>query len=196
MRPDRYAVIYRWFAARPAALTALRLANRWLPLASAGAYALLLALLGVRLAAGAGDMGLLARAVLVPGAVFGGGSVLRAVLDRPRPYQQPGFVPLLPKETLGRSFPSRHALSAAVIAAAWLPVLYAGVMSCGVAYTFQVIAQKNTDPTVASLLLSLESVFSALFGWLILRQVLAPKELLGCALVFGGVILAQLPEKK
>ncbi|HJA69996.1 MAG TPA: DMT family transporter, partial [Candidatus Lachnoclostridium stercoravium] len=82
------------------------------------------------------------------------------------------------------------------VAAAWLPVLYAGVMSCGVAYTFQVIAQKNTDPTVASLLLSLESVFSALFGWLILRQVLAPKELLGCALVFGGVILAQLPEKK
>ena len=67
-------------------------------------------------------MGLLARAVLVPGAVFGGGSVLRAVLNRPRPYQQPGFVPLLPKETLGRSFPSRHALSAAVIAAAWLPV--------------------------------------------------------------------------
>lgn len=122
MRPDRYAVIYRWFAARPAALTALRLANRWLPLASAGAYALLLALLAVRLAAGAGDMGLLARAVLVPGAVFGGGSVLRAVLNRPRPYQQPGFVPLLPKETLGRSFPSRHALSAAVIAAAWLPV--------------------------------------------------------------------------
>ena len=122
MRPDQYAVIYRWFAARPAALTALRLANRWLPLASAGAYALLLALLGVRLAAGAGDMGLLARAVLVPGAVFGGGSVLRAVLNRPRPYQQPGFVPLLPKGTLGRSFPSRHALSAAVIAAAWLPV--------------------------------------------------------------------------
>ena len=122
MRPDRYAVIYHWFAARPAALTALRLANRWLPLASAGAYALLLALLAVRLAAGAGDMGLLARAVLVPGAVFGGGSVLRAVLNRPRPYQQLGFVPLLPKETLGRSFPSRHALSAAVIAAAWLPV--------------------------------------------------------------------------
>lgn len=131
MRPDRYAVIYRWFAARPAALTALRLANRWLPLASAGAYALLLALLAVRLAAGAGDMDLLARAVLVPGAVFGGGSVLRAVLNRPRPYQQPGFTPLLPKETEGKSFPSRHALSGAVIAMAWLPVnpAVAGVLT-------------------------------------------------------------------
>ena len=97
MRPDRYAVIYRWFAARPAALTALRLANRWLPLASAGAYALLLALLAVRLAAGAGDMGLLARAVLVPGAVFGGGSVLRAVLDRPRPTSSPALCLCCPK---------------------------------------------------------------------------------------------------
>ena len=102
MSPAQYAKIYRWFAARPPALTALRLANRWLPLASAGE--------------------LLARAVLAPGAVFLGGSALRAALDRPRPYQQPGFVPLLPKDTLGRSFPSRHALSAGAIAAAWLPV--------------------------------------------------------------------------
>ena len=67
-------------------------------------------------------MRLAVRAVLVPGAVFGGGSALRAALDRPRPYQQPGFVPLLPKDTQGKSFPSRHVLSGAVIAAAWLPV--------------------------------------------------------------------------
>lgn len=118
MRPAQYAKIYRWFAARPPALKALRLANRWLPLASAGAYAVLLA----GLAAGGGPLELLARAVLAPGAVFLGGSALRAALDRPRPYQQPGFVPLLPKDTLGRSFPSRHALSAGAIAAAWLPV--------------------------------------------------------------------------
>lgn len=122
MRPALYARVYRWFAARPAALTALRLANRWLPRISAGAYALLLALLGARLAAGTAPAELLVRAVLTPAAVFAAGSALRAVLDRPRPYQQPGFVPLLPKQTLGRSFPSRHALSAAVIAAAWLPV--------------------------------------------------------------------------
>ena len=60
---------------------------------------------------------------------------------------------------------------------AWQPVLYAGVMSCGVAYTLQIIAQKNADPTVASLLLSLESVFSVLAGWVLLGQELSLKEL-------------------
>lgn len=82
------------------------------------------------------------------------------------------------------------------IASAWLPILYAGVMSSGVGYTLQIVAQKNTDPTVASLLLSLESVFSALAGWALLHQVLSLKELFGCALVFGGIILAQLPDTK
>ena len=79
---------------------------------------------------------------------------------------------------------------------AWQPVLYAGVMSCGVAYTLQIIAQKNADPTVASLLLSLESVFSVLAGWVLLGQSLSIKELLGCGLIFCAIILAQLPEKK
>ena len=79
---------------------------------------------------------------------------------------------------------------------AWQPVLYAGVMSCGVAYTLQIIAQKNADPTVASLLLSLESVFSVLAGWVLLGQELSLKELLGCVLIFCAIILAQLPEKK
>lgn len=79
--------------------------------------------------------------------------------------------------------------------AAWMPVLYAGVMSCGVAYTLQILGQKNADPTVASLLLSLESVFSVLAGWVILGQKLNGKELFGCVLMFGAIILAQLPEK-
>lgn len=79
---------------------------------------------------------------------------------------------------------------------AWQPVLYAGVMSCGVAYTLQIIAQKNADPTVASLLLSLESVFSVLAGWVLLGQGLSFKELFGCVLIFYAIILAQLPEKK
>ena len=79
---------------------------------------------------------------------------------------------------------------------AWQPVLYAGVMSCGVAYTLQIIAQKNADPTVASLLLSLESVFSVLAGWVLLGQELSLKELFGCVLIFCAIILAQLPEKK
>ena len=79
---------------------------------------------------------------------------------------------------------------------AWQPVIYAGVMSCGVAYTLQIIAQKNADPTVASLLLSLESVFSVLAGWVLLGQGLSLKELFGCVLIFCAIILAQLPEKK
>ena len=79
---------------------------------------------------------------------------------------------------------------------AWQPVLYAGVMYCGVAYTLQIIAQKNADPTVASLLLSLESVFSVLAGWVLLGQGLSLKELFGCVLIFCAIILAQLPEKK
>ena len=79
---------------------------------------------------------------------------------------------------------------------AWQPVLYAGIMSCGVAYTLQIIAQKNADPTVASLLLSLESVFSVLAGWVLLGQGLSFKELFGCVLIFCAIILAQLPEKK
>ena len=76
---------------------------------------------------------------------------------------------------------------------AWLPLTYAGVSSCGVAYTLQVVAQKNTDPTVASLLLSLESVFSVITGWIVLGEHLSRREMFGCALVFTAVILAQLP---
>ena len=79
--------------------------------------------------------------------------------------------------------------------AAYVPILYAGIMSCGVAYTLQIVGQKHMDPTVASLILSLESVFSALAGWVLLNQTLSKKELLGCALVFAAVLLAQLPQK-
>ena len=82
------------------------------------------------------------------------------------------------------------------ILAAWMPVAYAGVMSCGVAYTLQILGQKNADPTVASLLLSLESVFSVLAGWVILGQRLSGKELFGCGLMFLAIVLAQMPQKK
>ena len=76
------------------------------------------------------------------------------------------------------------------------PILYAGIMSSGVAYTLQIIGQKNLEPTLASLLMSLESVFSALAGFVILKQILSTKEIIGCVLVFTGVILAQLPKKE
>lgn len=80
-----------------------------------------------------------------------------------------------------------------VILSAWLTIGYAGVLSSGVGFTLQIVAQKDTDPTVATLLMSLESVFAALAGWVILHEVLMPKELLGCVLVFAAVILAQVP---
>ena len=79
---------------------------------------------------------------------------------------------------------------------AWMPVLYAGVLSSGVGYTLQIVAQKKTDPTVASLLMSLESVFSVLAGWIILGERLSGREMFGCVLVFAAVILAQLPDKR
>lgn len=71
-------------------------------------------------------------------------------------------------------------------------ILYAGIMSCGVAYTLQILGQKHTNPTLATLLMSLESVFAALSGWLLLNEKLSLKELFGCVLIFTAVILAQL----
>ena len=88
-----------------------------------------------------------------------------------------------------------HPSMSAVIAAA-APILYAGVMSCGVGYTLQVVAQNGVDPTVASLLLSLESVFSVLAGWMLLGQKLSGRELFGCVLVFAAVLLVQIPTEK
>ncbi len=83
--------------------------------------------------------------------------------------------------------------SLAGLLAGWMPILYAGVMSCGIAYTLQIVGQKHVEPTVASLILSLESVVSVLAGWAILGQRLSDRELFGCFLVFGAVILVQLP---
>lgn len=83
-----------------------------------------------------------------------------------------------------------------MILMAWIPILYAGVLSCGVAYTLQVIGQKNMNPTVASLILSMESCISVLAGWIILGQALSSRELLGCVLMFAAIILAQIPVKK
>ena len=77
-----------------------------------------------------------------------------------------------------------------------LPILYAGVMSCGVAYTFQILGQKNYNPTIAVLILSLESCFSVLGGFLFLGETLSVRELLGCALMFAAIVLAQMPGKK
>ena len=74
-----------------------------------------------------------------------------------------------------------------------VPILYAGVCSGAIGYTLQIVGQKNTDPAIASLLMSLEAVFSALAGWVILHEALSARELLGCMFVFLAVILAELP---
>lgn len=74
-----------------------------------------------------------------------------------------------------------------------VPILYAGVMSGAMGYTLQIVAQRDTDPTVASLLMSLESVFAVLAGWVILGDVLSARELLGCAFMMAAIVLAQLP---
>lgn len=79
------------------------------------------------------------------------------------------------------------------IQAAWLPLLYAGLLSCGVGYTLQIVGQKGINPVIASLIMSLESVISALTGWVILGQVLSPKEILGCVLMFVAIIITQIP---
>ena len=80
----------------------------------------------------------------------------------------------------------------ASVMAAGIPILYAGVLSCGVAYTLQTIGQKNYNITIASLILSLESVFSVLGGWLVLHQTLSIREGIGCVVIFVAVILAQI----
>lgn len=78
----------------------------------------------------------------------------------------------------------------------WLPILYTGVLSSGAGYTLQIVGQKNTDPTVASLILSLESVFALLAGIVVLNEILTLSEALGCLIMFTAIIITQLPERK
>lgn len=78
----------------------------------------------------------------------------------------------------------------------WFPLLYAGVLSCGVAYTLQIIGQKNVNPAIACLILSLESCFSVLAGWIILGEQLSVRESVGCVVMFAAIVLAQLPDKR
>lgn len=77
-----------------------------------------------------------------------------------------------------------------------VPILYAGIMSCGGAFTFQIIGQKYTEPTLASMLLCLESVFSVVFSFIILGDRMTAVEYIGCGVMFLAIIIAQLPSKK
>ena len=82
------------------------------------------------------------------------------------------------------------------IIACWIPLVYAGIFSLGIAFSLQIIGQKHLEPTPAALIMSLESVFAVLFGWLLLHERLSTAEFWGCVLVFGAVILSQIPIKK
>ena len=79
------------------------------------------------------------------------------------------------------------------ILSCWGPILYAGVFSCGIAYTFQILGQQNTNPTIASIIMSLESVFSVLTGLVILGYSLSAREVIGCVVIFTAIIISQLP---
>ena len=83
-----------------------------------------------------------------------------------------------------------------VVRAASGALLYAGILSCGVAYTLQIVGQKHTDPTVASLLMSLESVFAVLSDWVVLKQDMELGEMVGCGIMFAAIVFAQLPLNK
>jgi drug/metabolite transporter (DMT)-like permease len=82
------------------------------------------------------------------------------------------------------------------VLSAYIPLLYAGLLSTGVAYTFQAVAQKHANPVMASLIMSLESVFCVLTGWALLHETLTPRETVGCIIIFIGVIITQLPDLK
>ena len=83
-----------------------------------------------------------------------------------------------------------------LILAAWVPILYAGILSNGVAYTLQIVAQRGMNPTAASLLMSMESVFSVLAGWILLQQKMSVREIMGCVLMFAAIILVQMRGQK
>ena len=77
-----------------------------------------------------------------------------------------------------------------------IPLLYMGIAGSGIAFTFQILGQRDASPTASSLILSMESVFAVMAGWLLLGDMLSLRELFGCMLMMAGIVLAQLPEKR
>ena len=85
--------------------------------------------------------------------------------------------------------------TAGTLVGSWLPILYSGLLSCGVAYTLQIVAQKDTDPTIASMILCLESVFALIGGMIILGEAMSAREVIGCVVMFAAIVVANLPAK-
>lgn len=162
----------------------------WISVAVAIAGMYLLCMTGGSMAIGKGDL-----SVLIGSVCF---SFHILIIDHFSPKADGVLISCVQFFTAGilafiPSWLIEHANLASLFAA-WIPILYAGILSCGVAYTLQVVAQKDTDPVIASLILSLESVFSVIAGWMILGETLTVREMAGCALVFCAILLAQLPE--
>lgn len=82
------------------------------------------------------------------------------------------------------------------IMAAMGPILYAGVLSSGIAFTLQIIAQKRANPTICSLIMCLESVFSVLTGWAVLHEEMTSRHIIGCIIMFVAIIIAEMPKPK
>jgi drug/metabolite transporter (DMT)-like permease len=76
------------------------------------------------------------------------------------------------------------------------PILYSGIFSAGIAFTLQIIGQKHAKPSHASVIMSMEAVFAALAGWIILNEQMVLKEYIGCALMLGGMLITQIPSRK
>lgn len=172
---------------------------------------------GRALWAGAGlaalGLGLLSAADLVGGVVVGDGLVLIGAffwaahvlwLGRIAPRHHPlrlavlQFAVCAGLSLIGAAVFESRAFSAAALAdlrAAALPVLYAGLLSVGVAYTLQVVGQRHAHPTHAAIILSFEAVFAAVGGWLALGEVLNGRELTGCLVMLAGVLAAQAPQR-
>ncbi len=157
MQIVQYQKLYAWFTARPAAMRRFQTAYRYTPFVVVVAYAALLALRGgacllplvqgVALPAGAVQALLLA--VVVPAGVYVLGTWLRAALNYPRPYQQEGFIPLITKDKMGHACPSRHVLSASVIAVAWWGA--SPLVACGLGLVALVVAALRVIAGVHSL---------------------------------------------
>lgn len=87
-------------------------------------------------------------------------------------------------------------ISLEMLLAGWMPVLYAGALSSGVAYTLQIVGQKDVNPTIASLILSLESAISVIAAWLFLGQRMSMREIAGCLIMLVAIVIVQLPSKQ
>ena len=77
-----------------------------------------------------------------------------------------------------------------------VPILYAGILSCGVAYTCQILGQAYVEPTQAAILMSTEAVFAAVAGWIVLGETMSPIQILGCVLLLGGALMTQMPNRR